>query len=91
MNLKTWKAIDETLSELEGRVGLPNFVGLADEIGVVLRSFSGPMDQTLKDWNARLEQAKHDHQLEIDSKKRKTQEEVLRYRPDVVKNRCEEL
>lgn len=91
MNRKTGKDLDEALSELEKRVGLPDFVDLANEIGEALRPFSEQTDELLEGWNERLEQAKHDHQLEVDSKKRKTEEEAVRYRPDVVNQRCEEL
>ena len=49
---KTWKALDAALSELGGRVVLPDFVDLADEIGKSLRS---PSTRTKHSITLRLE------------------------------------
>lgn len=93
MNLKTWKAIDEALSELEGRVGLPNFVDLADEIGKALHLFS-LQGELIGERKERLETAICDHGSEVASTKRKRADDAALYTPqaqEAAKARCAEL
>ena len=64
---KTWKALDAALSDLEERVGLPDFADLADEIGKALRTPPTSVSKSIDARKARLSQAKQDHRREIKS------------------------
>ena len=93
MQYKTWKAIDEALSELEGRVGLPDFAGLADEIRKALHLFS-LQGELIDERKERLEKAIFDHKSEVVSTMRKRSEDAALYTPQVqeaAKARCAEL
>lgn len=67
MNWKTWKALDAALSDLEERVGLPDFADHADEIGRALRTPPTSVPKSIDARKARLAQAKQDHRREIKS------------------------
>ena len=69
MILKTWKAIDEALSELEERVGLPDFVSKADEVEKAICSLSVQTGQSIDGRMDRLKNAKECHDREEESSK----------------------
>lgn len=94
MCYKTWKAIDEALSELEGRVGLPDFVGLADEIGKALRFPPTRTERSIDARTERLKIIKRSHARELDCTKRKCHNEALRHTAHgkaIEKARCQRL
>lgn len=78
MQYNTWKAIDEALSELEERVGLPDFAGLADEIGKALRFPPTMTERSIAARTERFRKIKRIHARELDCTKRKVRSEVLR-------------
>lgn len=94
MILKTWKAIDEALSELEGRVGLPDFAGLADEIRKAILFPPTMTERSIATRTERLRKIKSVHARELDCTKRKDRNEVLRHTSRgkaIEKARCERL
>ena len=93
MIFTVWKKFDEALSELEERVGLPDFVGLSDEIEKALHLCSF-QDELIDERKARLEKAICDHKSEVATTKSKKMDETLRYTPqgqDAVRAKCAEL
>lgn len=79
---KTWKALDAALSDLEERVGLPDFVYLADEIGKALRIPPTSVPKSIDARKARLSQAKQDHRREIKSIDKKVADVTARSTPE---------
>ena len=82
MNCKTWKALDAALSELEERVGLPDFVDLADEIGKALRTPPTSVPKSIDARKSRLSQGKQDHRREIKSIDKKAADVTARSTPE---------
>lgn len=94
MQYKTWKAIDEALSELEERVGLPDFIGVADEIGKALRSPPTRTERSIATRQERLRNVKRCHARELDCTKRKDRDEAFYHSTrgkEVAKERCTRL
>lgn len=85
MTYKTWKAVDESLSDLEKRVGLPDFGSLATEIRKTLQSPPTRVAKTIKARKDRLAQAERDHKLEIMSVEQKHADEAARSTPAGIK------
>ena len=82
---KTWKALDEALSELEERVGLPDFIDLADEIGKALRNPPTPVAKSIDARKTRLSQARQDHRREIKSLDNKAADVAAHSAPEAKK------
>lgn len=85
MTYKTWKAVDEALSDLEKRVGLPDFDSYAAEIRKAFQSPPTHVAKSIKARNDRLAQAEQDHELEIKSIKQKHADEAARSTPAGIK------
>lgn len=79
MILKTWKAIDVALSELEDRAGLPDFVSKVDEVEKAICSLSMQTGQSIDGRMDRLKNAKECHGREEESRKRKSADEAAHH------------
>lgn len=85
MTYKTWKAVDESLSDLEKRVGLPDFDSQAAEIRKALQSPPTRVAKSIKARKDRLAQAERDHKREIKSIEQKHADEAARSTPAGIK------
>ena len=85
MTYKTWKAVDESLSDLEKRVGLPDFDSQAAEIRKALQSPPTLVAKSIKARKDRLAQAERDHKREIKSIEQKHADEAARSTPAGIK------
>lgn len=86
MQYKTWKAIDVALTELENRVGLPDFPDLASEIGKALRTPPTHVADSIEIRKTRLQKAKKDHALEMKSIKFKSASIAAELTPTAIKD-----
>lgn len=86
MQYKTWKAIDVALTELENRVGLPDFSDLASEIGKALRTPPTHVADSIEIRKTRLQKAKKDHALEMKSIKFKSASIAAELTPTAIKD-----